>query len=514
MRKLPCKNDLDKLFKSKELRNNLKIYLGHECFNGKLIYRLKNLESQENIILGEEKNVSVSASNGVDYLPTAIEVELVQTSIEVDMAKLKVADGTYRIELIALQNGQEINVWSTKLQPYYFTAKGLENMKPRLFKVTLAQAKEGGRLRFKAPLDNAEFEHSFDEGTELTLVSETAEDYELKEVRVNGQNIYEDGLPIKIIVEKDVSIEPIYAKKKVALPQLSAKNGTLTYADYKAGDLVELGTTIKLNATANADYELASLTHNGVDIKGSKSFVLAKTNAIVARFTKEKVALPKLTAQNGTLTYVGHQAGDLVELGTTIKLKATANEDYELASLTHNGADIKGSKSFVLAKTNPIVARFTKEKVALPQLTAENGSLTYVGHKAGDLVELGTKITLEVRADEGYELAVLMHNGADIMDSKTFVLEDGNKIEVKFTKSLALNSLEQSVEVYPNPATDYVILKGFTPNEEVYLLTMAGKTVLSVKLDAEGSAKLKVASLPRGLYLLRSKTTVRKLQVR
>ncbi len=330
---------------------------GTITFDGRLTYRLKNLEDNTLTTLGEVNSLNISAGQ---------EIGQDDTSIEVDMSSLNLADGTYRIELIADYNGNEISVWNADLEPYSFMTKDLAGTVVKKFKLKLAEAQEGGRLRFKAPLDNDELEHSFKSGTVVTLVSETAKDYELKEVLVDGKNIYKLGQPIKIVVEKNLNIEPVYAKKKVALPRLTAKNGSLTYADYKAGDLLELG----------------------------------------------------------------------------------------------------------------------------------------------------TKITLEVRADEGYELAVLMHNGADIMDSKTFVLEDGNKIEVEFTKSLALNSLERSVEVYPNPATDYVILKGFTPNEEVYLLTMAGKTILSVKLDAEGSAKLKVSSLPRGLYLLRSETIIHKLQVR
>ncbi len=334
-------------------------------FNGKLTYRLRNLENQEIIVLGEEKSLSIKASNGVDYVPTAIEVELVQTSTDIDMSSLNLKDGTYRIELIADYNGNKINVWNAQIEPYSFMTEGLAGAVVKKCTVRLAEAKDGGRLRFSVPIDNADFEHRFKLGTEITLVSETAEGYELKEVLLDGVNIYEVGKEITFTLDKDVSLEPIYAQ----------------------------------------------------------------------------------------------------------------------------------------------------QLIALPELTAEHGTLTYVGHQAGELLAFGTRVTLKAEADEGYELCTLMHNGKDIMANKTFVLVDGNKIEVQFAKTTAVNSLGRSVQVYPNPARGYLVLRGFTPNEELYLLTMTGKTVLSTRLDADGNARVDVSKLPQGLYLIRSKTIVRKLQV-
>lgn len=155
-----------------------------------------------------------------------------------------------------------------------------------------------------------------------------------------------------------------------------------------------------------------------------------------------------------------------------------------------------------------------KEFIPLPELKAENGTITYLNHQAGEDVAIGTKIELEVKADEGYELATLKHNDTDIKASKSFVLAKQNNIVASFIKTTVLSEIKKAVLVLPNPASNYVLLKGFTPNAEVSLFTMTGKRVLSSKLAPDGTAKLNVAHLPRGLYLIRSKRLVSKLQIR
>ncbi len=627
---------------------------GTIAFSGKLTYRLKNLEDNSLINLGELENLNISAGQ-----------ELAKSAnfIELDIRSLNLADGTYRIELIAESNGTEINVWNASIEPYSFITKGLESLEKEIFKVTLAQVKEGGRLLFAQPINNEAFEQSFEVDTEVTLISQTSENYELKEVLLNGKNIYQVGKAIKFVLKKNSNVEPIYAKEMIALPALTADNGTLTYVGHQVGDKLAYGTEVELMATPSEGYGLATLTHNGVDIKNAKRFVLGKQNVIVASFAKEMIALPALTAKNGALTYVGHQAGDKLAYGTEVKLMATPSEGYELATLTHNGIDIKNTQRFVLGKQNVIVVSFakqmialpaltadngtliyvghqvgdklaygtevelratpsegyelatlthndidikstqrfvlgkqnvivvsfTKQMIALPALTAENGTLTYVGHQAGDKLAYGTEIKLRVTPSEGYELATFTHNGVDIKSTKRFVLgkqnvivasfakemialpaltaENGtliyvghqvgdklaygtevelratpsegyelatlthNDIDIKsikrfvlgkqnvivasFAKITALGELKKGdVQVFPNPARDYIKLKGFTPNEVVYLLTINGKRVLEGKVSSDGSARLNVSNLARGFYFIYSRTYTMKLELR
>ncbi len=71
-----------------------------------------------------------------------------------------------------------------------------------------------------------------------------------------------------------------------------------------------------------------------------------------------------------------------------------------------------------------------------------------------------------------------------------------------------------SVKLFPNPATNYIQLSGFVANAEVHLFALTGELVLKAKTSAQGTAKLNVADLARGAYVLRSGKTVVKLQLR
>ncbi len=67
---------------------------------------------------------------------------------------------------------------------------------------------------------------------------------------------------------------------------------------------------------------------------------------------------------------------------------------------------------------------------------------------------------------------------------------------------------------YPNPATDFVSLKGLEPQAEVGLYSMAGVCVLRGKADASGSLDLDVRQLAEGLYLVKTASRTMKLEVK
>lgn len=58
------------------------------------------------------------------------------------------------------------------------------------------------------------------------------------------------------------------------------------------------------------------------------------------------------------------------------------------------------------------------------------------------------------------------------------------------------------VEIYPNPVTDILNIEGAEDNAVVSLMTMDGNVVATTVTSPNGQAKLYVASLPRGIYIL------------
>ena len=68
----------------------------------------------------------------------------------------------------------------------------------------------------------------------------------------------------------------------------------------------------------------------------------------------------------------------------------------------------------------------------------------------------------------------------------------------------------QDFKVYPNPASDYVILSGFAYGANVTLCDLSGRALRTCRIVAEES-RLNVSDLPRGTYLLISTEGVQSL---
>ena len=63
-------------------------------------------------------------------------------------------------------------------------------------------------------------------------------------------------------------------------------------------------------------------------------------------------------------------------------------------------------------------------------------------------------------------------------------------------------TVTQPVQLYPNPATDYVIVKGIAPASEVMLHSMTGELLCAMQADAEGHLQIDLTALSDGVYLL------------
>ncbi len=76
-------------------------------------------------------------------------------------------------------------------------------------------------------------------------------------------------------------------------------------------------------------------------------------------------------------------------------------------------------------------------------------------------------------------------------------------------------SLEQKVlRCYPNPTTDYVIVEGLYSGESLALYSLSGVLVQTAEIKHDGTLRLNLQGLAKGLYILRSERGNFKLEVR
>ncbi len=236
-----------------------------------------------------------------------------------------------------------------------------------------------------------------------------------------------------------------------------------------------------------------------------------KPKQLIVSFMNEAKAEVKVTADVPTALKQVEDLRYLVVKGTEVEVKVTPEAGYELISISPSAKfKVKKNTTFVKLRFKSLVA---KKVITIPEV--ENGTITLEGINSGDQVEVGKKVKVTVTPKEGYELETLTVGGVDIKETKEFTVGDNNDIVVKFKTTSAVEGLDAVlVSVYPNPATDFVHLRGLTPNAKVRLLSLTGQTVLTTQAGFDGSATFNVNKLAKGLYLVRSNKTVVKVQVR
>ncbi len=211
------------------------------------------------------------------------------------------------------------------------------------------------------------------EGTELTVVATPAEGYELEEVRVNDQPL---AAPYKFTVEGATKVSAIFraaAVTTVAVKVEKIGEGTVTirenenkvYTDEML-KAVPVGSFLELIATPAEGYVLKSVLVNGAAPADDPIFfsVTEETN-IVVKFEKKAVyyAVTLAPTENGTISIKDKTAEQLksIKEGTELTVEVTPNQGYVLHSLTANGADIKGTRTFKVAANTEVKAVFAKE---------------------------------------------------------------------------------------------------------------------------------------------------------
>ena len=130
---------------------------------------------------------------------------------------------------------------------------------------------------------------------------------------------------------------------------------------------------------------------------------------------------------------------------------------------------------------------------------SQNGSVAY-----------GTTVTVTVKPDGGYKLAKLTANGVDITATKKFVVQAATTVAATFTRDNAIEEVAATeVLLYPNPAAEATTLSGVEPGAMVQVLSLDGVEVLRTVANEAGVARLDLAGVAAGKYLVKSgKTTL------
>ena len=338
-------------------------------------------------------------------------------------------------------------------------------------------------------------------GTELTINATPAEGYELTALTANGTDILATK---KVVVKDNLTVKATFAKKNFAVSLTKEGEGTISATGASNLNSVTYGTELTINATPAMGYELVTITAGGTDITASKKVVVTDNVTVKATFAKKVFAVSLTKEGEGTITATGASNLNSVAYGTELTINATPAEGYELTALTANGTDILATKKIVVEGNLTVKATFTKKTFAVTLTSNEHGDITIVEPVNLDAVPYGTTLTVKATGKNAQcVLTELTANGKDILATQSFVVTDVTEVKATFVDHTGVETtVTQQVKLYPNPATDYVIVEGVAPASEVTLHSMTGERLYAGRADDRGTLQIDLTPYADGVYLV------------
>ena len=210
------------------------------------------------------------------------------------------------------------------------------------------------------------------------------------------------------------------------------------------------------------------------------------------------------STSGGEISFTGADNLNAVPYGTTLTVIATPAEGYELTGLTANDRNILDTKKVVVNEDLIIKATFTKKTFAVTLTSNEHGTISIAEPVDLKAVPYGTKLTVKATGKNAQcVLTALTANGEDILATQSFVVKGATEVKATFVDHTGVETtVTQQTQLYPNPATDYVIVEGVAPASEVTLHSMTGERLYAGRADSRGTLRIDLTPYADGVYLV------------
>lgn len=259
--------------------------------------------------------------------------------------------------------------------------------------------------------------------------------------------------------------------------------------------------------------------------------------------------------KGGSILVNGKTTLEDVYTDTKVQITAKTDEGYALKSLmlkTKDGSEIdifKDRYFYASAAEAEVVATFTDDicKVTLKRMgdgilkldgdgldlnglprgmefkiiakPVDENAWELGGLYKGFLNDKGKMVYKNIKGEMGFTLdqnAEILATFDPVDDSQIptdTLVWDGKEWHVTTITNPVVETIIQA-QVYPNPATDYVIISEAQPAAAVQVYTLTGSLIRTFATNAEGAAELSVADLPEGTYVILIGNDPRKLIIR
>ena len=400
-------------------------------------------------------------------------------------------------ELTALTaNGTDILASKKVIVKDNLTVKATFTQKARTYTVTFTQTGEG-----TVTATGADDLNAVPYGAELTISATPETGYELTALTANGEDI----LATKSFVVKGATeIRATFSMVHFAVTLTQDGEGKVDATGAKDLTAVPYGTELTIVATPKQGYELTALTANDKDILATRKVVVTEDLTVKATFAKETFVVTLDKEGEGVLDATGADNLKAVPYGTKLTITATPAEGYELKALLADGFDIRSTKSVEVTGDTRIKAIFTQQTFAVTLTSNEHGKITIAEPVDLKVVPYGTKLTVKATGKNAQcVLTALTANGEDILATQSFVVKGATEVKAAFVDHTGVETtVTQQVRLYPNPATDYVIVEGVAPASEVTLHSMTGERLYAGRADSRGTLRIDLTPYADGVYLV------------
>jgi hypothetical protein len=261
---------------------------------------------------------------------------------------------------------------------------------------------------------------------------------------------------------------------------------------------------VTLIATPTDGYVFVNWTESGIVKASTPNYIFNVTvnRHLVANFAVKtySVTAEAKPAEGGT-TNVDSRA---YEKGQTSSVSAIPNEGYEFVNWTINGTEVSTSTDYSFSVTEDVflTANFILKKHEV-KISSNNPAWGYTNF-ASKSFNYGEMATISAMPNWNCQFINWTENGTEVTKEAYYsfeVLGDRTLI-ANFEKANGINDWDNpALNIYPNPATDFITISGIVKGSVIELVTLSGNLVYF--LVAESSIeKIDILSLRKGFYFV------------
>lgn len=368
------------------------------------------------------------------------------------------------------------------------------------YKVLIATP-ENGTVTVSSPKGEVKNNDDVQKGTELTIVPNPAEGYQIGTVTVNSIEL--NGPEYKGVVREDTNIEVTFIPKKYTVYVTEPENGTFSLADADGETIapntaVDYNSIVVINPVPAEHYETDQIIVDGTPLdEGISQFVVPAKDVVVSVSFKKKQYKVEFSdvAIGGSFVVKNGQSqlssGALVDALTEITVETTPDANMQVDKITVNDEEIEGD-SFSLVGDSVVKVTFSKIMHVVSKVNPSNGEFT-VETSEGTPVVSGSAIA------QGTELFVVATPAAHYRLKQ--VLVNDTPLEAEESQYKFVVDKPKKVEVIFEPILWEVTVTKKDAQVDVEIQTLAGEKVEDLSKVLDGTTLKVVATAKTGYHI-------------